>query len=374
MTFAAQRVIRCSSLPMLLKCGHSQDAAELAIEAAIEAADIGTAVHDAMRSVVFDSTLDIPLIALRHGVDEKDLAPLVWYGRSAWQELRASFPEPEVEVDVDAECDGFELRGHVDLLSISGEHVRFLDWKSGRKEEADYYPQLAAYAACLFTLQRCTTVTATVVWLRSQTVETYTFTESTVRAFMDRVYAALSPDAPFRYGEHCGYCRRSHECPALVANARRDLAIFSRTDVDTAVAQATPQELVSIRRRAKALVAFEKSLDQAIRRRVAEGPLDSGDGYMLSLVEENGQREVNTLKAWPILQKHLTDEELAGCVEVSAKAVDDVVGKKAGKGKGAAAKRALAEEFKAAEAITQPRIMKLKEVRVPQQLEKEGAE
>lgn len=362
------KTIRCSSLPMLFSCAHSQDDSEILIDGANGAADLGTAAHDAMRSVVAGLPVDLSLLSLRHGVEESDLGPLVWYGRKAWEELRASFPNPETEVEVQYGDTGLHLVGHVDLVSRLNTAIRFIDWKTGRKEETDYYAQLAGYAACLIA-EGYETATSTVVWLRSQTVETYTFTRADASTFVGRIAAHL--DGPYRHGEHCGYCRRSHDCPALIAASRRDMAIFSAATaigIEAEVASAPPDVLVMLRRRAKTLEKFVASLDASIHRRVmSEGPLDSGDGYTLELGEENGKREIDTMKAWPILQEHLTDDELAACVTVSAKSVDDLVGKKAGRGNGAEAKRKLAAELEAAGAVTQGKIVKLREIRQPKQ-------
>lgn len=364
------RTIRCSALPMLFACARSLDDMELLIDSASGASDLGTATHDGMRSVVHGDHVDVELLARRHGVDEKELGPLLWYGRKAWEELRDSFPRPETEVVVQYKHPHFTLTGHIDLdcnLEVEG---RFLDWKSGRKEESDYYAQLAGYATCLVLDRGYKSVTATVVWLRSQTIETYHFTRQDVLAFVQQIDEKLQPGSPYSHGPQCTACRRSHDCEALIAVGRRDVAIFSNLDVATAVAQASPAELVSIRRRAKMLATFLDSLDESLRRRISQdGPLDSGDGYQLALVEEPGKREVDTEKAWPVLMNHLTDTELAACVSVSAKKVDDSVGKKAGRGKGAEAKRQLAAELEAAGAVTQPTVTKLKEIRLPKQLE-----
>jgi hypothetical protein len=360
---------------MLFACARSQDETPLQIEGHLVAADLGTATHDGMRSIVDERKVDAHILALRHGVSIDELAPLIWFGRKAWEELRASFPRPETEVDVEFESVFFRLDGHIDLLSVVDNHARFVDWKAGRKEEADYYAQLAGYATCLILGHGCKSATASVVWLRSQTIETYQFEREDVLGFEAKVLAHLAPDARYRHGLHCAYCVRSHDCEALIAISRRDVAIFGQAALDLNVMQEAPEILVSIRRRAKTLEVFAASLDDSIRRRVmASGPLASGDGYALSLVEENGKREVETLKAWPVLQKHLSDDEIASCVTVSAKSVDDLVAKKAGRGRGAEAKRQLAAELEAEDAVTQPKIVKLKEVRLPRAQTNKGGE
>lgn len=351
---------------MFFGCAHSQDQSELLIEAYNEAADLGTAVHDAMRSIVQGVPVDVAIIALRHGVDPKELGPLVAFGRKAWAELEPSFPLPETEVEVELRANAFLLTGHIDLLSVIGKQGRFGDWKSGRKESSDYYDQIAGYATTLILDRGLDEAIGTVAWLRSQTVETFRFTRADAIAFAERIAAQLAPGTRYRHGEHCAYCPRSHDCAALVAVTRRDAAMFAMgaADVDALVQKAPPAVVVDARRRLKVIETFADSFDKSVRRRIAiEGPLPSGDGNVLALVEENGKREVDTAKAWPVLQERLSDDELAACVTVSAASADEIVAKKAGKGKGAAAKRELAVLLEAAGAVTQPKVTKLKEVR-----------
>ena len=367
-------VLRCSSLPMYLACAHSQDEEPLQIEAYNAASDLGTAVHDAMRSIVKGLPVDVQVLALRHGVDAKDLGPLVAFGYKAWnggedqEPLRDAYPLPETEVTVEVQLERLRLTGHIDLLSVIGVQGRLLDWKSGRKESSDYYAQLLGYAVCLLLGRGLAEVVATVVWLRSQTVETYRFTRDEAYAFVDRLVTHRR-NGRYRHGEHCGYCPRSHDCEALVAIARRDAAIFSEADVEQLVREAAPEALVDGRRRLKVIEAFSKSYEDALRRRIrAEGPLDAGDGKMLALVEENGKREIHAAKAWPVVQPLLEDmseEQLNGVLTISAASLDEVVAKRAGKGKGAAAKRALRAELEVAEALTQGTVQKLKEIDKP---------
>lgn len=338
--------------------------------------DLGTAAHEALAEVIEGREPDLEIIALRHGVDLGELSTLVAVGRSAWNKLAPSYPNARTEVAVSADeevtgQEGLRLVGHVDVLSEQWpEEARGIDWKSGRKEETDYYDQIAGYATCLILGHGFKRVVFSVVWLRSMSIETFTFTREDAVKFAARVAAALAPGASYRIGEHCPNCARSHNCPALIAAGRRDLALFAGADAGEIIAAAPSEQLVALRRKVRTLVSFAESLDDAIRRRVAtDGPLDSGDGYSLQLVEENGKREIDTIKAWPVLQAALTDEELAPCITVSARAVDDAVAKKAGKGKGAAAKREIAAALEQAGALTQPKVTKLKEVRAPRALD-----
>lgn len=369
--------VRCSVLPILMQCSRSLDDVDLVISDTSAPADMGSAVHEALSCVVEDVAFSPELLCARYSADAKEFGMMVSFGRKAWEELQSSFPLPETEVEVmfsDVKR-GIALTGHIDVLSIIGNSARGIDWKSGRKEETDYYSQLAGYASCLIMGHYVAEVTFTVVWLRSQTVETYTFRRQEVVEFMDRVQNHLNVGA-YTHGEHCGYCRRSHECEALIRMGRRDMAMFMAGDEASLaidLSALAPAQVVDLRRRAKMLEKFAASLDSMIRWRVSSsGPLPSGDGYALSLVEENGKREIDTEKAWPILQDRLTDVELAKCVTVSAADVDDCVAKKAGRGNGKKAREALATELKLAGALEQKKVLKLKEVRLPRELSAKG--
>ena len=68
------------------------------------------------------------------------------------------------------------------------------------------------------------------------------------------------------------------------------------------------------------------------------------------------------MKAWPLLQPRLSDEEIAGCMKLSAAKLDDAVAKKAGNGKGAAAKRELGEALEKAGAVERVVIEQMREV------------
>src|SRR5262249_20028367 len=152
-------------------------------------------------SVVHGRPVDVAVLALRHGVDEKELGPLVAYGRKAWAELRDAFPLPETEVEVEWDgTDMLRLVGHIDVLSIVEKSARLIDWKSNRKD-ADYYAQLAGYAATLIVTRGLKEATATVVWLRSQQVETYRFTLGDALQFFERFGGQLR-STRYTHGEH----------------------------------------------------------------------------------------------------------------------------------------------------------------------------
>lgn len=124
-------------------------------------------------------------------------------------------------------------------------------------------------------------------------------------------------------------------------------------------------DFVTLHRKLKGLAARADEALKAMRAEVERrgGDVDAGDGSHLHFVKENGSRVVDALRAWPILQTRLTNKELGGAVKVSLSKVESAVAAKAGKGKGAKAKRNLAEELESAGAVSQPTITKLRDER-----------
>lgn len=363
--------LRCSGLPLLFSCASSSDD-DLLIDAAFEAADVGSAVHEAMRSVVLGLDPDLDAVALRWGCDRDEVGRLTWYARKAWAELAPSFPDPVTETTVSLRHKSvFELTGHVDLFARIGEsEAALLDWKTGRVD-GDYYAQLAGYATCLILGDGYKRVTATVVWCREQEAETYVFDAKAVEAWVLRLIGQLSRRGKYTVGAHCAHCPRSHSCAAVQAKVRESVVLFRSAEWSTDAVAATldglpPNERVALFRQAKLVAALAESAKAAVRLNVIQngGELDAGDGKVLKIVEEPGKRVIDTEKAWPILEARLDDgSEIASVLDVSASRLDDLVAKKAGKGKGAGAKRDLRAELEAAGALTQGTTLKLTERR-----------
>lgn len=366
--------LRCSGLPESFECAGAAHVSDLVIESSGEASTLGSAGHEAMRPVVEagatnPTDADVPAIAARFGVDEKELARLVWAGIDMWKSLEPSFRGALTEVPVVGRFPGFTLTGHADLLVVDGRIAQGLDWKSGRVDR-DFSEQMRGYCACVLAENPdVDEVVWVVAWLREREIERYAMKRSELPAWVERVRQEIIgwDGRTFRPGRHCGYCRRSHDCRALVATAKRDIAILGEPSlaeqISVNLVDVPPQQIVALYRKAKLVEGLARSFTEAVRTHLATAKeLDSGDGKALVLGEEE-RREVDALKAWPSLEKRLTPEELATCIDVRISKVEEVVAKKAGKGKGAGAKRDLAAELDAAEAVKITTHKKIKEVR-----------
>ena len=100
-----------------------------------------------------------------------------------------------------------------------------------------------------------------------------------------------------------------------------------------------------------------------MRRKKKDDVAAHGDivanGVRLTIATEE-RREVDTLKAWPVLEAAgFGDQEFAACVEIHVSDAERLVAKRAGRGHGAGAVRDLNEKLTAADAVHTREIKKL---------------
>lgn len=361
--------LRASAMPLAFRCAGSVRRAELPIAETSEPADLGSATHEALRPLAEGGGIawdDLPEIAGRWGVELEDLRALCATAAKLWTEIAESFSGALTEVELRAEiAPGVELTGHADLLAVSGSVARAGDWKTGRKDH-DYSQQMRAYGALiLLDDETLTEVTVTILWTRTGEIENYTVTrESAARWVRELLAEVVSWDGTYRPGPHCGFCPRSHECPAANAMVRRDVqALIEDGDAFVAgLAALVPDVKLALYRRASLVASYAERVKKAIRADVEEnGDIVTDDGR-LTLVGES-RRELKPLEAWPVLETAgLRDDDFAEVVDLPITRIEKLVAKKAGKGKGAAAVRALNEKLEAAGAITKTTIQKLQDL------------
>lgn len=375
---------RASSMPLLFACRPSLDG-DLRVGLRFEATDLGSATHQAMVGIVTGNELDLDTLARRWSVDRDELGVLVWFGRKAWEKLAPSFPEDEEHILVlekqsavlyqpEDGADPFMLTGGVDLGCWGSDGVdRILDWKGGRLDH-DYYHQMATYAVIrMLSDPHVREVRATVVWLRDQDVENFVFTRADIPLWIGRLRARLAEKGEFKLGTHCDYCPRAHNCPAIQAAARQGVAMFSgenwveadESQIADRLRALDPAARAALYRKSQQLVKFAEVFRHAFRITLREdgGVLDCGDGTLLKLVEEKGQRHVDVEKAWPVLVQTFGGTVPFAALDIRLGAAEDLVKEAAPKRGGAAAIRKLKEDLATADAVTQGYVTKIRAVR-----------
>ena len=356
--------IRTSSLPILWQCAASAHVTpETPINETGDAATLGTAAHVALAGLAESGALDwdaVPAVAQRFGVDAAELRILCALGRQLWESVAESFPAPLTEVALSAEIAGVTLTGHVDLISVAETTARLGDWKTGRLD-SNYTPQLQGYAAlALLDNPELTECTATVLWVRDREIENYTMTRDGLSDWVAEFDQRVARwDGVYRPGAHCRYCPLSHECNAANALARRDVAAMLDTNAAVDLTVMEPEQIVTLARLAGNVSSIAYRVREAIKAHVLATGDIRANGSRLTIQEET-RRELRPTEAWPVLTAAgFGDEEFASCMRLSMKKAEEIVGKRAGRGKGAGAKRTLAADLEAAGAIETKTIAKL---------------
>jgi hypothetical protein len=144
---------------------------------------------------------------------------------------------------------------------------------------------------------------------------------------------------------------------------RADVAMFS--DGKTfELSTCTGPELCGHFRKIKMLQRFLEAAERNARMEISHrGEVDDGEGGLIHMVPTKGNREINPLLAWPILTARLSDDEMAGVVDIGVGKMESAIKAKAPKGKGAAAVRELSEALEAAGAVSREPGFKLTDER-----------
>lgn len=361
----AQLELRCSGLPLAFRCPGSVRPEGLEVDESGEASELGTAAHEGLAELV--DTGHPPWgetgeLARRYGVEERDLRALLALGARLWREVAAAFPKASTEHELTYRdpAGAFVLRGHADVLAWAGRLVRVGDWKTGHRD-ADYAEQLRGYAVLGLEAGRnfgATDAEAFALWVRDGEVEPYRMRAGEVPAWLERVRRVIVEwDGRYHAGPHCPHCPRSHECPAGRALVRRDVAALVDDDElaerlgDDALAELGPEGIVELLARADLAASLGGRVRAAIRGYVQRRGDVVGGGKRLTLQVEE-RRELDVLGAFPVLYAQgFTDEDLAAVITLSLAAAERVVAKRAGRGKGAAAARALVEALETVGAV-----------------------
>lgn len=354
--------VRCSSLPLAFKCPASTRPGRVPVNETHKAADTGTAGHEGHATMVRTGQVDweaVPGLAKKHEVEEAELRVLLALGAQLWEKLRDSFPNASAEVPLKKQIGRVLLTGHPDVMAASGTVLRILDWKDGRLDK-DYREQLLGYCALGLLTTGAESAESGIAWVRDGEFEAHSMDREALWIWMQRIEDEIVQwNGTYRPGAHCHYCPRSHECPAANALARRDFAIVADRDLPGRIEdgptlremiQREPEKIVALLERADLAAKVAERVRAAIKEEVIRAGDIVGGGKRLTL-QRKERRHLNVLQAFPILQEKLEDPEMAEVIDISLPKASELIGKKAGKGNGARAKRELEAELVHAGAI-----------------------
>jgi len=96
----------------------------------------------------------------------------------------------------------------------------------------------------------------------------------------------------------------------------------------------TGPELCGHFRKIKMLQRFLEAAERNARVEISHRvEVDDGEGGVIHMVPTKGNREIAPLAAWPILSARLTDQEMAGVVEIGVGRLEDAIKAKAPRAK-----------------------------------------
>lgn len=356
------RSVRCSSLPLAKLCPASQQPVKLRLREYNAGADSGTAVHECLEdlprigSVQWDR---VPLIAKKHGAGVPEVLALCSQGTRLWRHVSALFPHAKTEVELRYEvAPGLFLTGHADGLDVpvnQGTVAHGWDWKTGFLD-GDYTEQALGYCALtLLKYPHLTECTFFLLWVRDGEVERVHMTRMELADWLRRtVLPIFQWDGSYQAGKHCKHCQRNHECEAGIVRLKRDAAVVADRNMvaraESELAHMPPEEIVRLLERADTVVAFAQRIREAVKLHVLNHGDVVGGGYRLT-IKQSERRVINPEAAWPILERVLTQEELASVVDLHISRAEEIVKKKSGRGNGAGAVRMLRAELEEAGAV-----------------------
>lgn len=366
--------LRASAVPLFMRCAASVERpeGEVRIDPYSDAAELGTAVHAALR----DPEGEIPKPP--PGVDEREYYMLVRFGLQAWEQIGKDFGNDQADCEIEAQsriAGRFQINGHIDRIKIAKDAIRILDWKSGRVE-SDVWPQMMAYALLAIGIwsrhskqpsHEAPPVTIVVVWLRERVLDVREFTFVDIEHWVDlSVLPQVDRLDTYSPGPHCIHCPRSATCPGR--SAWQVGAIAAMGDGSLVRLPQDVRELGPFLKHtlehARAVAKAADQTVQAIRDLVHQhGQLPTVEGKALKLVSSE-RREVDPLRAWPVLEGRLTHEQIADAMKLSIGALEAGVVKNAVRGKGGVAKRELTDALTQAGAIKTETSWTLREIAI----------
>lgn len=355
--------LRCSSLPLFMKCAQSMNGV-VNVKEYYPEATLGQAVHAALARHVAGMPVDVAAVASLFGADEGEVGFLFSQGYKAWEDMRPRVEDSPIHPErrLFWNWPWGDLTGAADVIieHDGGRVLEIIDWKTGRRD-ADHREQVLGY--CVLGLNhfpKAEVATSRVVWLRNLESEVYSLRRAEVEMWEERVASQVSNGGAYQPGAHCPNCPRKFECQARIDMSRAALAVIGGQRVDLRTMTADQQ--VTLYRKAKDVVDLGFRVIDQVKELAGEAPIQ-GLGVRLVMVEE-ARRALLPREAWPVLQQHLTDEQLAEAVKVSITAVQDAAAEGAPRGEGAGRKRALMAALEEAGAVTSSMVKKLTERRL----------
>lgn len=367
--------IRASSLPIIAKCPAAAVAPSVVIDNAGSEANLGSAVHEALATIVLGNEPDLDAIEAKWQCDDQELSILTAMGRKCWEQLSQWFPSPFVERPFQHSANELTISGTTDLVSLIPEEstLRILDWKSGRLD-SESEPQLRAY--CWLALQwypEIDKARAVVVRIRDQAADWFPeWTRAELDSWFAGIRESLRNTDRYNPGSWCGYCKRLHECPGRAAYVRQagDAMLYLDQWTPPTDLAELGVSLGKMHDRMKMIRQACDMADDIIRSEVIAngGRLPVGDGR--ELVMSSTEQMKLKPSAFPAIRDEIGETAALECCTLSKTKAEAAIKAKTPRGQKQQAVDAMMGRLEAIGAVDRITVKKLEMRRSPLTLEK----
>jgi len=378
LTTATKPVIveRPSSANLHAKCVAAAHGAEdrFIINWEGNAANVGSALHVAAKAIIENQEIPYDEIQRRYALTKsegRDLGILIACVRKYADEqlhgggwAKTLVTEQRLEGTYETDQAIYDLGGTMDVGGFSADGTIWgtVDWKTSRLENADYAPQQMIY---LWLAKRWIMANLPpkkwppyyqyhIVFVRDWTEEVseaYTAEQidGWLASFIDRIAGWNGRE--YHPGGHCIYCPRQADCPAVHAMVKAMAIAVSNEQFQETAEKATDDELVGFYVQANAVVKMLEMHKELLKALVVGrgGEIATPEGVLATSYRPLWN--IDALKAWPLCETILTEEELAAATRLSKTALLDGVGKHYPRGQKGTAKEKFWESLEDADAV-----------------------
>ena len=378
-----KRIIKISELPRFMVCAPSVPATSktepLRIKTISDPANLGRAVHYAMKEIITPPTETDPLsiseIGAGHQVPEvmfNDLERLTAYGRKAWNDkISAYFPFPKTEREICLDIgEGVTIVGHPDLYDDTLPlETRILDWKTNRDEVFSYIDQLKGYALGLSGMEPKEKYIGILVWLRDVDMDVFEFSHGEISRFREEIIdQATKYSRDYVVGDHCFFCPYKYGCKAhsqMITTTAGALVGENFPDLDK-LAPVLDEKYEQIQAVAK---ACKLVLDRIKAHIIDNGDLEFPDpdrGVTKTLgIQTRSTRKIDTEKAYQYVIENFPEESIYNSMTFSLPKLQNAKADLAERGAKKDAKQGVIDTLTdlGALTITESKVLKLWETR-----------
>lgn len=336
--------MRCSALPIIAKCRGSYHLSE---GYGTHMSRVGTAFHMAARAKVLNQDFDIESIRTQFNLNDDEIKDIN-YGL---YNITLNIPVGAMIIADNLELAGLDgdLTGTPDLGIFHNNTLTVIDWKSGwgDVEDPETNPQLIGYALLIMEFliaqkvikiwEEVGQVNLVIVQPKLNQIKKHAMAISDLRDREKDIRKIISEAKTgkdnYTTGPWCASCFKSMKCPAF-AGQMIELSNFIQPEREDIAIRGghsgpiTPEQLrkalVTLLPFAKATASAGARIEALAKAWVAEnGPLELGGGQIYARTLEN-KTEINTLKAFGILQQYFSDDDIWEIMSISMSKITEL--------------------------------------------------